>query len=239
MQDGDGVAGSGRQSQGDSVWIFETAFSVPLVTLLATALVIAALVAGLVYMVRANRSLRNRSETDHLTGLPNRTLLDALLTREVYRMERSTQPFSVAMMDIDHFKAINDKFGHPRGDRVLIEMARAFYGSTRRSDVIGRWGGEEFLLILPGTDLPHAFAACERIRQRIERRRFAGSIGTVTISAGIAQAIAGETADALIWRADAALYRAKNAGRNRCIADDTVILPAPRDPSGPESAEAL
>lgn len=225
-----------RQGKGVCVWIFEASLAIPEFLLIATALVVVAMSVGLVYLARANRSLRNRSETDHLTGLPNRTLLDTLLTREVYRMERSGVPFCVSMLDIDHFKAINDKFGHPRGDRVLIEMARAFHGLARRSDVIGRWGGEEFLLILPDTDLANGFAACERIRQRIERRRFAGSIGNVTVSAGVAQAIPGETADALIWRVDAALYRAKNTGRNRCIIDETVTLIAPKTASDPDPA---
>lgn len=167
-----------------------------------------------------NRELARLAVTDGLTGLINRIKLDAELAAELLRVERYNTPLSVVLLDIDHFKHINDTHGHQAGDRVLVTLAEILLNSVRETDKLGRWGGEEFLLICPDTDLAAAQLLAERQRAAIETHEFSG-ISTCSASFGVAQYRHGDTATTLLGRADAALYRAKEGGRNRIeISDD-------------------
>jgi len=124
----------------------------------------------------------------------------------------------VAMADIDHFKRVNDEHGHRIGDRVLAETARVLRGAIRATDGVGRYGGEEFLIILPGTDAAGAAVLAERLRSAVEGspvRDAAGEPFSVTISLGVGEHADGDDKDSLVTRADTALYRAKAGGRNR------------------------
>ncbi|HPO16172.1 MAG TPA: GGDEF domain-containing protein [Candidatus Hydrogenedentes bacterium] len=155
---------------------------------------------------------------DFLTKIPNRRTLDARLQEEFSRTQRYQTPFSVIMMDIDHFKKINDTFGHIAGDRILRAVATVLGEQKRESDFLGRYGGEEFALILPETELPQAAAAAEKARRKIDETRFnfEGKTVPVNISGGVAQVRETDAeASAVVNRADQALYRAKQNGRNR------------------------
>lgn len=157
---------------------------------------------------------------DELTQVLNRRALVSSLERERLRAERSGAPFAIGMMDLDHFKAVNDTYGHAVGDAVLREFAAVVQAAMRATDVFGRYGGEEFLIVLVGTELPAALEALERIRATLLKRDWAGvAPGLVqTVSAGVASFCKGETVEQLLHRADQALYEAKNSGRNRVIA---------------------
>ncbi len=155
---------------------------------------------------------------DFLTKIPNRRTLDARLQEEFSRKQRYQTPFSVIMLDIDFFKKINDVFGHIAGDRILRAVAALLGEQKRESDVLGRYGGEEFAIILPETELKQATAAAEKARRKIEGSRFnfEGQTISVTLSGGVAQAEDSDAEPALVMnRADQALYRAKQHGRNR------------------------
>ncbi|MGI9644257.1 MAG: GGDEF domain-containing protein [Ilumatobacteraceae bacterium] len=153
-----------------------------------------------------------QSKTDPLTGLRNRRAFHERLLDEVERARRSEMPLSLAMIDVDHFKAYNDDFGHPAGDAALRNVARVLSTQNRRNDLIARYG-EEFVVILPDTDLVGAAALGERFRAGVEGARCSGR--PLTISIGVAT-FDGSDVDALIASADDALYRAKAAGRN-CV----------------------
>lgn len=159
-------------------------------------------------------ALLAQARTDALTGLPNRLQINEILASELARFRRYSTPFSLALADIDHFKQINDTYGHQEGDLVLQRVAAILRQSVRAVDTVGRWGGEEFLLLLPETELPGAQALADRLRQALAAADF-GQVGQVTISMGLTMIKAGDDADALLRRADTALYRAKAAGRNR------------------------
>ena len=154
------------------------------------------------------------AETDALTGVANRRKVVETLDTAIAAARASGRPLSVAMIDLDHFKAINDRFGHQVGDEVLVQVARIAERSLRADDMVGRIGGEEFVLLLPTADTDQAAAVAERVRLSIA----AGAAGradlTVTASIGVATLIAGEGPDGLLRRADTALYAAKGAGRN-------------------------
>ncbi len=158
--------------------------------------------------------LEQISVTDRLTGLFNRRKLDEVLIQEMERVGRYDQALSVAIVDVDRFKLINDQYGHQRGDLVLTSIARILQRGLRKTDILGRWGGEEFMVICPNSTLVGATAMAEHMRQMVEDFDFALA-GRTTCSIGVAQLEHGESADAMIARADAALYRAKEAGRNR------------------------
>jgi diguanylate cyclase len=157
---------------------------------------------------------------DELTGTHNRRYLMEVLARERSRAERLSEPFSVCLLDIDHFKAINDSAGHAAGDAVLRHFAALAPRGLRGIDAFGRFGGEEFLLVLPGTARQGAVAAAERVRAAVEAGAFPGLPPgrRVTITAGVATHVKGEAVAALLARADQALYRGKQAGRNRVVA---------------------
>lgn len=161
-----------------------------------------------------NRQIKTISITDHLTGAFTRRHLDEVLETEISRAARSGHGFAVALCDLDKFKSVNDTFGHGAGDRLLIEMVQLVRAQIRKIDVLGRWGGEEFILVFPEIDLQGARAAAEKIRAAIAAFDF-GQVGPRTASFGLAEYRTGETVRQLIDRADKALYRAKSGGRNR------------------------
>lgn len=154
------------------------------------------------------------SITDKLTQIYNRLKLDETLKREFERSKRSDQPYSVIIIDIDYFKLVNDNYGHQMGDQVLVEFARMLRENIRMIDTIGRWGGEEFLVILPETDEEGALSLAEKLRDIINKHSF-GRVGPITASFGVAISADDINEDELITRADEALYLAKNNGRNR------------------------
>lgn len=161
-----------------------------------------------------NRELSRLAATDRLTRLANRTKLDEVLDSEIYRVKRYAVSFSVILLDVDYFKSVNDRFGHPVGDLVLVGVAEILRTRVRESDVAGRWGGEEFLILLPGCDEVAACRMAEQLRLAIAERVFAEA-GAQTCSFGVAACLPGESAASLMVRVDAALYRAKDLGRNR------------------------
>lgn len=167
-----------------------------------------------VRLQKANEKLDALAMTDELTGIANQRRFNQKIEEEYHRVLRTRRPFSVLMIDVDHFKLFNDRFGHLAGDDVLRLTALAIRESLRNIDLIARYGGEEFVALLPETDLDQAMRAAERARQAVEGIDFGES--PVTISVGVAEfQIGKETVRDLLNRADAALYRAKNAGRNR------------------------
>lgn len=174
----------------------------------------------------ALREARQRIETlsrkDALTGLANRGWLDETLSIEVERSRRHASRLSVIMGDLDHFKTVNDSFGHLVGDRVLQAAADVFRETVRMTDLAGRFGGEEFLVVLPNTGEAEACALAERLRGRFEQMPVTFRPEPVTGSFGVAEWRAGESAGDLVGRADKALYEAKRAGRNRVCSAESI-----------------
>ncbi len=165
---------------------------------------------------KINADLRALSETDKLTGIYNRLKLDDVLEEEIGKAEISKKPLSVIMIDIDDFKLINDRYGHLVGDSVLTQAAYVLKKDLDVDQVIGRWGGEEFLIICPHTDIERATDLAFTLRKMIESIPFDGKI-RFTISLGISSWIKGDTIETLIKKADQALYSAKNRGKNQAI----------------------
>jgi diguanylate cyclase (GGDEF)-like protein len=203
---------------------------------------------GFVYMTmeRAERRNFELAMKDMLTGLANRRAIADQLASTVARAQRQGQYLSVLMLDIDHFKRVNDSYGHQAGDVVLRSVAQALQSRLRAQDQIGRFGGEEFLAILPDTSLDGALVLAEALRAAVEATPTqwgAHSIAT-TISIGVrgGAITGGDTADGLVAAADAALYRAKQGGRNRVevgsAAVPTVFDPPPASPANPTVSEA-
>ena len=170
---------------------------------------------------KSNELLKMLSNTDHLTQLYNRRYMMEMLAREVQRSQRKGSPLSVVMMDIDHFKLVNDVYGHQNGDVVLVAIAELAKTDRRSYDFAARYGGEEFILVLPETTHEEAMGVAERLRERILRQTFGPPLENlrVTISMGVAtyRPPLAATIDNLIGEADAALYRAKQWGRNRVV----------------------
>lgn len=164
------------------------------------------------------QKLIDMANHDFLTGLLNRREMFTRLSLEVSRSNRMNDPLSIIMMDIDHFKDINDTHGHIVGDMVLKEIAHRLREGMRDYDLICRFGGEEFLVMTPETDVERATELAERLRGMVSDIPFPimdASSATITISAGVTQFLEGESVEAMISRADSALYRAKALGRNR------------------------
>ncbi len=164
--------------------------------------------------------LREMMSRDPLTGLPNRQHMHQVLRAECGRQERSGEPFYVALIDLDHFKTINDRHGHQAGDEALIGFAEIARKKLRESDFVGRWGGEEFLVVVTHPNTPGgALQALERLREAVAAARPCASEPDlrVTFSAGLAIHAPGESIERMIERADEALYEAKRQGRNRCV----------------------
>jgi diguanylate cyclase len=170
--------------------------------------------------LRGELQLVNRLvREDQLTGALNRRGLDDTLAREAARAERNDTPLCIALIDIDNFKKINDTYGHQVGDIVLVHLVAIIKETVRNHDLIGRYGGEEFLLLLPESRIDEAVAVLNRLQRRLACTPLAwGSQKLlVTYSAGIAARASGESEDALIKRADRALYEAKHSGKNRTV----------------------
>jgi diguanylate cyclase (GGDEF)-like protein/PAS domain S-box-containing protein len=193
---------------------------------------------------RLEEKLRELAMQDELTGLYNRRHFLELAEAEITRVRRTGAPLSVAMLDIDHFKRVNDFFGHAAGDQVLRELARAMRESLRGSDVPARHGGEEFVVLLLDTPLDGAMAVTERLRERVGGNEVAlgqGRVARITVSAGVAELAPGERLEALLERADEALYRAKASGRDRIMSSTppptkSSYPPPRRSSSGPPPA---
>ena len=177
-------------------------------------------------LARANDALKERegrlieeSLTDALTGVGNRRKLELALATEISRAERQGGPLSAIMLDIDHFKRVNDEFGHAAGDKVLVRFGGLLRAQTRPTDIVARFGGEEFVVLMPHTLLASAAAKAEQIRRAIAAEPIAPLPNPVTSSFGVAELAPGERAESFLGRFDAALYRAKEGGRNRVVAD--------------------
>jgi len=181
-------------------------------------------------LVEAREALREQATRDGLTGLWNRTAIFDILQNELARSGRSGESLIVLMADLDGFKPVNDHFGHMAGDAVLRQVAARMRTSVRRYDAVGRYGGEEFLIVLPGCELPGGLVLAERIRDAIGRECFRAGDAEIklTCSLGAACAIppAVPQADDLVREADAALYRAKRQGRDRVEAAPSAVRPA-------------
>ena len=156
---------------------------------------------------------------DFLTGTLNRRGMDEALEREFNRADRYNTTLSIAMMDIDHFKKLNDKFGHSKGDEALTHFAKVIKDVKRTTDVLARYGGEEFIIILPSTSQEEAINVITRVQRELTKNLFMNNDERVliTFSAGVAQRDPGEKAESIVPRADAALYEAKQSGRNRVV----------------------
>jgi diguanylate cyclase (GGDEF)-like protein len=168
---------------------------------------------------RRNVELDMLSRTDMLTGLFNRRHMDEQLRAAIKTARRHGQEIGLLLLDVDHFKTVNDTYGHAGGDAVLRELARRIKGELRAGDVAGRWGGEEFLVLLPQVGLDGAIEAGERVRTVVAARPFdaAGQVINVTVSGGCSAGL-GPSAEELVHQADTGLYRAKDGGRNRIVA---------------------
>ncbi|OAS24805.1 GGDEF domain-containing protein [Methylobacterium platani] len=172
------------------------------------------------------RDLEALAHTDLLTGLFNRRKLDDALAEAAERAQAGEGPLSLIIGDVDNFKSVNDRHGHKVGDQVLVAFAGLLRDAVRPSDILGRWGGEEFMLLCPGTDLAAATAVAERLRLRAEATALP-EVGPRTCSFGVATLAPGESTDGLVARADAALYRCKRNGRNRVEASSGPHAVAP------------
>ncbi len=166
----------------------------------------------------ANEHILKISQTDALTGLANRRTMDARMRYETARADRLGCAFSVILGDLDHFKSINDEFGHLVGDRVLMAAARVLADQARPYDLPARYGGEEFMVLLPESTLADAMTIAQRIRSAVSRVAVPEMTRQITMSLGISTWGHGDTLGALVGRADAALYQAKKGGRNRVVA---------------------
>jgi diguanylate cyclase (GGDEF)-like protein len=159
-------------------------------------------------------TLEQLAQTDQLTGAVNRRALELVLEKEISKAKRHDYPLSIIYFDVDHFKRVNDRYGHPAGDRVLIRLVGLMQSRLRESDMLARWGGEEFLVLLSYTDLADAVRIAEELRLLVEHASFAEP-EHVTCSFGVASLHKDDTQERLVKRGDEALYRAKAAGRNR------------------------
>lgn len=174
---------------------------------------------------QAESVLRHQACTDPLTQLQNRRAVLDVISHEFAAYGRQGRPLVVMVVDVDHFKSINDKHGHHAGDGVLQSVAKVLQGGVRSMDHVARWGGEEFLLVLPATDMIEARVVAERLRASVAAQichATKGPIG-VTVTLGLAQLHAGESVEQLISRADQALYQGKLAGRNRVVVAEAAI----------------
>lgn len=160
--------------------------------------------------------LEKLSVTDSLTQISNRLYIDIYFKNELERTKRYKSIFSIILIDIDFFKQINDNYGHHIGDQVLITIAQLIKNNIRNIDQLGRWGGEEFLIVCPETDMEQTLQVAEKIRKKINSYHFT-TVKNVTCSIGIAQSCFSDEGESMFKRADNALYKAKNSGRNKTI----------------------
>jgi len=180
---------------------------------------------GIAQWKEANAELQNSLEhlavTDELTGLYNRRYFDKKMSEEFNRCKRSNNQFSILMIDIDHFKHINDTYGHQFGDDVLIEFSKKLETHVREIDMLARWGGEEFAMMIVDSDKQKSRSIANKIRGLIESLKMSTGVTdvNVTVSIGCANSLEGDSVKAIIKRADQALYKAKNNGRNMVVCD--------------------
>jgi diguanylate cyclase (GGDEF)-like protein len=167
---------------------------------------------------KVEEKLRDLSEKDHLTMIFNRRKLFELLALEIDKAKRYKRPLSMILLDLDHFKNVNDRYGHNAGDAVLKTTADVIDSVVRKTDIFARYGGEEFVILSPETGREGAMALAEKIRASVEFHDFPFA-GKITVSAGVSVFSVGDSVDAFIDRTDRALYSAKRGGRNR-IAED-------------------
>jgi two-component system, cell cycle response regulator len=186
---------------------------VPVIAL-ACGLLFVLTIARLAVLVGEQRTL---AITDSLTGLNTRRFLEARLPPEVARAERNRSSLALFIIDVDHFKSINDRYGHPAGDRALIEVACRLRSAARSGDLLARYGGEEFAVLLSDVDEAAALDVAERLRRLVSESAAEGA-PSCTLSVGVALVRPHDTFDSAVMRADAALFRAKLAGRNRVSA---------------------
>jgi diguanylate cyclase (GGDEF)-like protein/hemerythrin-like metal-binding protein len=179
------------------------------------------------------REFARKADTDALTGVLNRLGFNGAFSREFERARRYRQPLSVVILDLDHFKRVNDDHGHVAGDQVLMGVARLVEAHIRESDIVARWGGEEFVVLAPMTPLQGGGQLAEKLRAQLEQTPL-GPAGPVTASLGVAELLPGDSMEALLHRADEALYRVKNGGRNAVA----LGAPDPAEGAGPEPAPA-
>ncbi|MDR9440527.1 MAG: diguanylate cyclase [Halomonas sp.] len=170
---------------------------------------------------RMEKELEHQATRDHLTGAHNRRAFDVAVRQALHQAEQGDEPFTLLLFDIDHFKSVNDTHGHDTGDEILKQLTRQVGHSLRSTDLLARWGGEEFTILLPDTQLRGATTFAERLRCQVAETRFQGL--SITISIGITQYRPGDSLDDLIVRADEALYRAKEAGRNGVVINSGEI----------------
>lgn len=164
---------------------------------------------------------RSQAKTDSLTGIPNRLAWEERLEQEIARWKRFETPLVLVMWDVDHFKSINDRFGHKAGDKVLRTIAHVLADNVRETDFVARYGGEEFVQLMTGSSLEDCMPVVDKLRAAIESTgfHFREERVTITASCGVTAYRDSDTPDQCFERADKALYRAKDAGRNRCISD--------------------
>ena len=182
--------------------------------------------------VQTEERLKQLATTDTLTGICNRRHFDEVLASEISRAARFTNPLSLILFDVDHFKRVNDTFGHQAGDRVLTQLAVTVSSTIRTVDLFARWGGEEFVVLLPGSDLDAGRLLAEKLRMVLERQPFS-DVGQVTCSFGVAEYAPDDNMDALIKKVDRCLYHAKASGRNRVETSATTPVPADAEDKTP------
>jgi diguanylate cyclase (GGDEF)-like protein/PAS domain S-box-containing protein len=213
--------------EGRAIGVLGLAWAIPLAALAETEAQLIALLAHeaslAIVKAAAHAELERLVQTDPLTGLPNRRSFESTHRREIAAAQRNGRPLTLAILDLDHFKAYNDTHGHPAGDALLRTVSDNWTGRLRATDVLARWGGEEFCLLLPGCDVRGACALIDALRPEVPHAQ--------TFSAGVTAWESGMTAEQLIARADEALYAAKRDGRNRTATAATTLASAP--PGGP------
>lgn len=168
----------------------------------------------LMYKSKNNKRLNYLAKRDRLTGVYNRHKIEEVLNLELNRANRYDLKFSILILDIDYFKEVNDTYGHNKGDQVLKKMCNLIEKNIRDADTLGRWGGEEFIIIAPETNIEKSFKLANKLRKIISQYNFIKD-KKVTVSIGLAEYENNYSIDEIISRADQALYKAKNNGRNR------------------------
>lgn len=191
-------------------------YVVPLIVGLLFGITFSLLIHLYLSLKEKERKLEELATIDDLTRLPNKRSIQEHLVREFNRAKRKGSPLSVAVMDLDDFKWINDTYGHLVGDRILREFASILRKNLRVTDIVGRFGGDELIIIMPETDLKMAINTVERLRRVIESATFK-PVGNLTVSVGVTELREGDTPEELLRRADEKLYQAKREGKNRVV----------------------
>ncbi len=167
-------------------------------------------------LVQANKKLNQLASKDSLTNIYNRRMMDKFISLEVEKAKRYKHSLSLIMVDIDNFKEVNDKFGHQVGDEVIVKLVEILSRNIRKSDILGRWGGEEFIILLPETNIKEAYLVAENLRKKVENHTFE-KVGTKTMSLGISELKFDENILEFIKSADDAMYKAKRSGKNKVM----------------------